>query len=50
MEKAGAANAFFALVFTVNTDLQKCQAPETRAVVWTKEVLPSVEEGQVREH
>ena len=42
MEKAEAANVFFASVFTVNTDLQESQAPETRAKFWSKELQSGV--------
>lgn len=50
MEKTEEANGFFASVSTVNTDLQQFQGLETRAKVWSKEDLPSVEDDQVREH
>lgn len=40
----------FISVSVRKTSLQESQAPETREEVWTKEVLLSVEEDQVREH
>lgn len=50
IEKVKVANAFFASVFHVNTDLQEFQALETRNKVWSKEDLSTLEEDQVREH
>ena len=44
MEKTEVLNAFFTLVFTSKTCLQESQAPETRAKLWSKEDLPSMEE------
>lgn len=48
MEQAEAANAFFTLICTVNTNLQELQAPEARDEVWSKKDFPSVEVDQAR--
>jgi len=50
MEKAELMNAFFASVFTSMTGLQESQGPETNGKIWSKAVIPLVEEHQVREY
>lgn len=47
MEKIKVFNTFVTSVFIC---FQKWQAPEVRGESWCKEVLPSMEEDQVREH
>lgn len=49
VEKAELLNAFFTSALTSNTSLQHSQAMETRGK-WSKEVIPLVEEDQVREY
>lgn len=41
---------FFILAFTGKTRLQQSQVPESSRIVHGKAGIPSVEEGQAREH
>lgn len=50
MENADNVHALFASIFIHETGLQESQIIETREGVWSKEELPSAEEGKVREH
>lgn len=50
VEKAEILNAFFTLVFTSKTGLQKCQTLETRGTIWSREDITLVQEDQVREY
>ena len=50
MEKAEVFNAFFVSVFTGKLCPRAFQVPEPSVRVWKSEMLPRVEEDQVKEH
>lgn len=50
MEKAELLDAFFTSVFVSMASLQECQVPDIRGKGWTREVVPLMEDHQVREY